>query len=98
MLESKIVYFEEFYKFVLVHVFIGVISFRLFIKNVFLKIENVIFPPKYRRCGKFFRSNIIHFEEFYKFFNGHDFIGVISFRLFIKNVFLKIENSIFPAK
>ena len=44
MLRSKIVNFEEFYKFVHAHVFIRVISFHLFIKNVFLKIKNFIFP------------------------------------------------------
>ena len=86
-MRSKIVHFEEFYKFVLDHVFTGVISFRLFIKNVFLKIVNLIFPPKYTRCGKIFRSKIIHFEEFNKYFNGHVFIGYIFLLYSLKTFF-----------
>ena len=87
MLRSKIVHFKEFYKFVLDHVFTGVISFRLFIKNVFLQLENSIFPPKYTRCGKILKSKIVNFEEFYKFFNDHVFIGYIFLLYPLKTFF-----------
>ena len=51
MLENKIVNFKKIHKFVVDYFFIGV-SFFLFIKNVFIKIINLIFPTKYTRCGK----------------------------------------------
>ena len=47
MLRYKIVRFKKIYKFALDYFFIGVISFLSFIKNVFIKIKNSIFPPKY---------------------------------------------------
>ena len=46
------VYFNEIYEFAFDYFFIGVISSLLFIKNVFIKINNTIFPLKYTRYEK----------------------------------------------
>ena len=41
---------------------------------------------------------IVRFKKIYKFATDDFFIGVISSLLFIKNVFIKIKNSISPPK
>ena len=43
-------------------------------------------------------SKILYFKEIYKFATGHFFIEVTSFHLFIKNVFMKMKNSIYLTK
>ena len=47
MFENKIVRLNKIYKITFNYFFIRVIPFHLFIKNVFMKIKNSIFPPKY---------------------------------------------------
>ena len=51
-LRNKIVRFKKIYKLALDYFLIRVISFYLFIKNVFMKIKNSIFPPKYTKYRK----------------------------------------------
>ena len=50
--KDKIIRFKRIYEFFADYFFIGGISFLLFNKNVFTKIKNSIFPPKYTRYGK----------------------------------------------
>ena len=52
MFRNKILRFKKIYKLALCYIFIRVISFHLFIKNVFTKIKNSIFTLKYKRYGK----------------------------------------------
>ena len=66
-------------------IYFWLIILVLFIKNVFEKIKNSIFPPKYARYH-IFRININHF-----------FIGVIFFCLLMKNV-IKNRNCWFPKE
>ena len=70
----------------------------LFIKNVLIKIKNSIFPPKYTKYGTMLASKIVDFEEIYKVSPDYFFIRIISFFLFIKNVFKGFQNPIFPTK
>ena len=42
-------------------------------KNVFVKIINSIFPPKYTRYSKNVKKQILYFEEIYKFAADHSF-------------------------
>ena len=73
MLKNKIVYFEEIYKFSCKHFSIKVISFVLYIKNVFMNNKNLIFPPNYMSYEKTLNSEIVCLTKVYKF----------TFRLFL---------------
>ena len=53
-LYTKIVRFKTIYELISIYFFIGVISLHSFIKNVFIKIKNSIFPPNYTR----YKSNV----------------------------------------
>ena len=86
MLRNKIVHFKMIYKFALNYFFIGVIALLLFIKNVFLEIQNLIFLPKYMRYEKHIRDKIVHLKKIHKFISEHFFIGHIVFVLIVKNV------------
>ena len=57
------------------------------IKNVFVKMKNSIFAPKYTIYGK----------KFKKYSSDHFFIGDISFVYYWK-ILLKIKNLWFPKK
>ena len=98
MLRNKIVYFQKIYKFAFHNFSIEFISFHLFIKTVFQKIKNSIFPPKYTRNGKMLRDKIVYFQKIYKFAFYNFSIEFISFHLFIINVIQEIKKSTFSAK
>ena len=59
MLNRIIFYFEKIYNFAVDYFFIGFIPFLLFIKNVFIKIQNSIFPQNMRDKEKMLRNNIL---------------------------------------
>ena len=52
ILGKKSFRFNKIYKLACDYFSITVISFDLFIRNVFMIIKNPIFPPKYTRYGK----------------------------------------------
>ena len=60
------------------HFFIRVISFNLLIKNVFMKINNSIFPPKYTRYGKNYKKQDCLFQKDLNLGPENVSIGVIS--------------------
>ena len=63
MLGDKIVYFKKFHNFGTNHFFIEAISYLFFIKNVFIKIINSIFPPKYTGYGKNIKEQNCLFQK-----------------------------------
>ena len=63
ILENKNVCFKNIYKLDCHYFSIRVISFLLFIKNVFLTIKNSIFPPKYTKYGKSIKKENYLFEK-----------------------------------
>ena len=63
-----------------------------------LKMKMFGFQKNCTRCEKNVVNKIVHFKEIYKFSIDYSFVRVIYFLLFIKNVFIKIKNSIFPLK
>ena len=63
ILESKVVRFKKIYKLASDYFFIRVIYLHLYIKNVFMKINNSILPPKYTRYGKNVRKKNCLFQK-----------------------------------
>ena len=63
-----------------------------------MKFKDSFFPPKYTRYDQNFNKKIIYFKKIYKSATKIFFIRVIFFLSFIKNVLMKIKNSIFPPK
>ena len=62
---KKILRFKKIYKLTSDYFFIRFISFHLFIKNVFMKIKNSIFPPKYTRYEqKCYKTKLLIFKIF----------------------------------
>ena len=51
-----------------------------------------------RDTKKMLNNKIVRFKKIYKLALDYFFIGVICCLLFIKNVFIKIKNSILPPK
>ena len=69
--------------------FIGIISFYLFIENVFIKIKNSIFPPKYTRYGKNVRDK---FNKLYVKHIEHTMVFLKHIQLFILELLLLLWN------
>ena len=63
MLEKTIVHLKKIYKLAPDYFFTSLIFFHLFIENVFIKIKNSIFPPKYTRYGKNVRIQNCLFQK-----------------------------------
>ena len=98
MLINKTVNLKETYKFSMHHFFIGVTTFLLFNKNIFIIIKNSIFPTKYTTYGKMLRNKIVYLKEIYKFSINYFFIEIIFFLLLKKKRFYKKQKYNFPAK
>ena len=67
MIGKKIVRLKNIYKLACKYFFIRVIYFHLFIKNVFIRIKNLILPPKYTRYGKTIWKCMINSEATFFF-------------------------------
>ena len=93
--EKKWFILERFITLVLT-IFCRSYIFLLFIKNVFVKMKNWFFPPKYTRYGKNIRKKIVYFKKIHNF--GTNQISKKLYLLFIieKYYFFhrKISNSL----
>ena len=97
ILGNKIIHLKEFYDFVVDYFCIGVISFFSFIKNVFIKIKNSIFPPKYIRYRKYFQKQSCLFQKYLQLWCWLFFLRSYILCLSMKNV-IKNENFQFLKK
>ena len=95
--QNKVVYLKNIYKFTLEHFLIGHVVFVLIEKNVF-KNEKFHFVPN--PCGM--RKKCLKTKLFDLKRSTNLVLTIFSletsFLLFIKNIFIKIKNSIFPPK
>ena len=98
MLGNKIVSSEKIYKFAFDYFFIGVISFLLFIKNVFLKLKNSIFLPKYMRYGKNVENEICLFQKHLQIKLGLFFHKNYTFSFIYLKCVCENQKFKFPAK
>ena len=64
---KKIVRFKKMCKSASDYFIKRVISFHLFIKNIFMIIENIIFTSKYTKTEKMLGRKIIYFKKIYNF-------------------------------
>ena len=86
---KKIVRFKKTYKFTAEYFSIGVVSLFLFIKNIFMKIKNSFFAPKYTRNGKYVKKQNYLFYKKIQLCCWPFFHRSHIFRLVMKRIIFK---------
>ena len=86
MIRNKILYFKEIYKFLSDYFFIRDISFRLFIKKVFMKILISIFSTEYTKYEKNVRKQNCLFQTDLKLWSRTFFHRSYIYFLSMKNI------------
>ena len=80
----KIVHLKQVYKFGFDNFLIKCTVFVLIVL-ILLNIKNSIFSPNIIGCEKMLQIKVVVFKKLYKFYIKHFLIGIIVFRINIKN-------------
>ena len=95
---KKIVDLIKIFKFTSEHFLIGHVFFVLIVKKRYQKWEILFSTKSMRDTKKMSGKKIVCSKNIYKLASDYFYIRVISFHLFIKNVYMTITNHILPLK